>query len=65
VKDNDGYTPLMFAVVDSRTEMVKALLDKDVDVNAKSKAGNTALTIATSKKLSNIVELLRKANAIE
>jgi len=46
--DNHGYTALMYAVIGGNEYIVKELISKGADVNAKSKWGTTALAIAAS-----------------
>jgi len=45
-KDEDGWTPLMYAVSNNNREIVVALLNAGADVNAKHKDGVTALMAA-------------------
>ena len=44
--DNDGYTPLIYQSNDGRVDIVKYLLEKGADVNAKNNNGYTALHCA-------------------
>ena len=54
----------MAAATDGNKELVKILLDrKDIDVNAITSRGRTALTGASSRGQSEIVEILIKAGA--
>jgi ankyrin repeat protein len=60
-----GETALMFAAKRGSVEGVRLLLDKGVDVNVKTKDGNSALKIAVKKGYTDIADLLRKAGAKE
>ncbi len=53
---NDGYTALMLASREGRTEIVKLLLDKGAEVDAKD--GLTALMLASQSGRTEIVKLL-------
>lgn len=55
---NDFGFPLLFAVRDNFTEMIKLLLDRGADVNLKSKSGNTALIEACSQGSVKITKYL-------
>lgn len=65
--DEDGFTPLMVAVIteDSSLEMVKLLLEKGADPKVKTKAGWTALTFAQRKGWTEVISLLTKAGVTE
>jgi hypothetical protein len=65
--DPAGGTTLMWAAADEvgRTDLVKELLKLGVDVNAKNKDGDTALTWALRRGNTPIVDMLRKAGARE
>lgn len=65
--DEDGFTPLMVAVIteDSSLEMVKLLLEKGADPKAKTKEGWTALTFARRKGWTEVIELLTNAGVTE
>ncbi|MGC9057946.1 MAG: ankyrin repeat domain-containing protein, partial [Candidatus Micrarchaeia archaeon] len=54
---------LMYAARDGRTEIVKSLLEKDIDVNAKDKWGWTALMYAARDGRTEIVKLLLEKGA--
>lgn len=59
-----GFTPLMYAVLNERTETVKLLLSSGVDVNYRSKEGFTALHFAAANNAGpDIIRLLLKAGA--
>lgn len=65
--DEDGFTPLMIAVIteDSSLEVVKLLLEKGADPKVKTKEGWTAMTFARRKGWTEAVALLTKAGATE
>ena len=47
VKENDGWTPLIYASWNGHTDVAKLLLENDADVNAKDSAGRTPLMCTT------------------
>jgi ankyrin repeat protein len=53
----------MFAAEEGNAAVLKLLLDKGADVNAKSNDGQTALSIAVAANKNEAAELLRKAGA--
>ena len=68
VRDRDGYTLLMQAVVSmqspaDRDRMVQWLLSKGADPNAKSLRGETAYLLASRAGAAGAMELLAKAGA--
>jgi quinoprotein dehydrogenase-associated probable ABC transporter substrate-binding protein len=58
-----GYTPLMLAAGNGAQAVVRALLKKGVDVNARNSGGVTALMIAVAGGDAPMVELLMHAGA--
>ena len=65
IKDNNGRTPLNWAVRRRHKDVVELLIAKGADVNAKNNEGETPLSIAEEKGHTEIVELLRKHGAKE
>ena len=63
--DNDGNSCLHFAVNSNNVLLIKKLLIRGADKNIKNKENQTALDLAQSKKLFNIVEVLRNKSFIE
>ncbi|KFA47672.1 hypothetical protein S40293_07695 [Stachybotrys chartarum IBT 40293] len=62
VQDGSGWTPLMIsASVPDSEAVLKLLLQKDADVNAKNSAGQTALHFVASKKNLDVARLLINA----
>jgi ankyrin repeat protein len=58
-------TALMVAVQTGNIDIVKALLAKGADVNAKDSTGKTALLLATAAMRQDLIDLLKKAGAKE
>ncbi len=63
VKDEDGWTALMWAADRGYTNIVEALIKAGADVNAKDNDGYTALMKAAWCGYTNVVEALIKAGA--
>lgn len=61
----NGYSALMVAARGGYVEAAKALLYDDADVQVKGPAGETALQIARRGKHAELVELLKRAGAVE
>ena len=61
----NGYTALMLAARGGHIEATRALLYEDADVQVKGPGGETALRIAREKKHSELVELLKRAGAVD
>jgi ankyrin repeat protein len=57
-REENGETPLMYAAVEDRTEVVDFLLNRGAAVNAVSLNGETALTRAVAVSRYNTVALL-------
>jgi ankyrin repeat protein len=60
-----GWTPLFRAAMKGNNEIVKLLIAKGADVNAKTPDGETALSTAQEHHLSDTVEILKAAGAKE
>ncbi len=63
VKDNDGWTALLFAEDNNHLETVKTLLAKGADINARDTYGNTALMYASIHGHTDIVQVLLTKDA--
>ncbi len=57
--NNNGNTALMFAVSEGHVDSVLALLAHGADTKIRDNDGDTALTIAERRGLSNIVQMLK------
>jgi ankyrin repeat protein len=57
-RDQDGWTPLMFAAFHGRAEIVKVLLDRGADIRIKDNNGTTALMAAVNSRHLDIIEIL-------
>jgi ankyrin repeat protein len=53
-----GLTTLLWAVINRQESLVKLLLDKAVNVNAKSKFGQTPLSVAVETRHNGIIRML-------
>ena len=61
-RDKDGYTPLMMAARDGRTEVVQVLIAHHADVGAKdASTQKTALEIAIANDQEDTAKVLRMA----
>jgi len=61
----NGHSALMLAARGGHMEAAKALLYEDADVRVKGPRGETALAIARQRNHSDLVELLKRAGAVE
>ena len=59
-KDDNGWTPLHFAVYYGHKEIVELLIAKGAEVNAKDKNGWTPLHLAVDGGHTETADLLRK-----
>jgi cytohesin len=55
-KNIDGGTPLQVAVILSNTKMVEVLLKKGADPHIKNKGEDTALTLAKTSEIKNLLQ---------
>ena len=61
--DAAGYTPLMAAARNNKLELVTFLIKNGANVNAKSKDGSTALSLAVKKGHQDIINVLKSNGA--
>jgi len=64
-QSGSGWTPLVLACQYGKKEIVELLLANGAEINVKNNAGITALDIASQRKYTEIVELLKKHGAKE
>ena len=65
-KSDDGWTPLMSAIIFGRTDVVKILIQNKADINERDNCGSTMLmhactTIMNKEESGNIIRLLASA----
>ena len=61
VKDNDGNTAIMVAVIFNQLEVIKYFyLDVDIDVTIVNKEGKTILHLAAEKKMNGLIKNISK-----
>ena len=60
-KDNNGATPLHWASMNGRTEVVNLLIEKGADIHVKDNDGDTPLHWASDKGHTEVVNLVREA----
>ena len=60
-----GWTALHFAAINGDVELVKYLIRKGANVNHKSSEGSSALYLAKQNSYKEIVNILKKAGALE
>ncbi len=61
----NGYSALMLAARGGHLEAAKTLLYEDAEVRVKGPKGETALSIAKQRGMTDFVELLKRAGAVE
>ena len=61
----NGYSPLMLAVLNKHLAAAQALLYADVELNLRGPKGETALGIALPRGEPEMIELLRRAGAVQ
>ncbi len=61
----EGYTCLMMAAGNNRSDLVSFLITRGADVNARAKDGKTALALAREEGHTEVVKLLKAAGAKE
>lgn len=64
VKNNEGMTPLMYAVEKGYSRLVKIMTEKGADVNIKNNNGQTAFDIALKKGNNDIISLLTSVQSV-
>lgn len=62
-RDTDQFTPLRFAVLADRIEIIRLLLDRGADVNARDLQGQTPLTVAAFTRAAFVIEELLQRGA--
>ena len=61
----NGYTALMLAARNDHTAAARAILYEDPDLGHKGPQGETALSLAAQKGNADLVDLLKRAGAVE
>jgi ankyrin repeat protein len=64
-KDNNGNTPLHYAVILAKMDVIELLISNGADVNAKDNQGRTPLWWAKEVENNELADLLRKHGAKE
>lgn len=62
-KDDDGWTPLMYACAQQRADVVELLLDAGADLATKTSTARTPLHVASEEGVTAIVNLLVSTGA--
>lgn len=62
-KTLEGHTPLMYAVIEGKSEFAQMLILEGADVNAVDNQQGSALSYAIQAQLPQIVELLIESGA--
>ena len=63
LKNQNGWTLLMLTAVEGSIPLAQALLDRGASTNNRNAKGETALTIATSKRHSEYADFLKAKGA--
>jgi ankyrin repeat protein len=63
VSDQDGFTPLMLAIMRENWKMAAYLIEQRADVNRRNKIGQTALMLAAQDGYKQLVEQLIRSGA--
>ncbi len=63
MKDEDGWTPLMYAAANNDTKIAQVLLKAGANVEARDKDGRTALIYAAAKNNIEVTKILLEAGA--
>ena len=58
IRDNDGWTALIWASRWDRIEVVKLMIEAGANLNIRNNRGNTALILASSRNHPEVVKLL-------
>ncbi len=64
IRDQQGNTPLLIAILQKNSRLTHHLVDHGADVNAQDSKGHSALQIARQLQLDDIVSLLLRTGAI-
>lgn len=60
----EGFTPLLHAIENNNIDIIKLLIDNDVDVNITDNFGTTPLLLAANKKNGVIVDMLLETDRV-
>ena len=63
VRDRQGRTPLLLAIVSNRTDIVPSLLEAGADIAAQDNAGRTPLHYAVARNNVDLINFLLEAGA--
>jgi ankyrin repeat protein len=58
-------TPLMIASFQGHVAAVRLLIERRANVNARAGNGATALVMATTKNRTEVIDILKRAGAVE
>jgi ankyrin repeat protein/Flp pilus assembly protein TadD len=65
IQNKNGITPLMIASFQGHVPTVRFLIGRGANLNLRSVNGATAVTLATSKNHPDVVDILKRAGAVE